>query len=341
MQKELVSIITPCYNTGKYVHRLLDSILEQDYPYVEMFAIDDGSTDNTDQVIKSYIPKFQNKGYVLTYIKQENGGQSSAINNGLKLVSGEYLIWPDSDDYFREPYALTHFVNALKSHDESIGVVRCIPTYVDEETLNDLTTIKLSQEYLKEEQFENCLYSTNFFWGAGDYMIKMECLDKVNPAREIYVNKNAGQNWQMLLPVLYSYKCFTLRENLFNILERFDSHSRGQYATYEQLMCKFFSYRDTLLFTLDKIQTMSSENKELYRKSIINKYKLQELTLAVKFNKKSDQRRIINELKSFNVTIPYKELYVIKLTKTVLGRFVYKLYSKIKIYITAKSKCCD
>ena len=55
MQKGLVSILTPCYNTGSIVHRLLDSILAQDYPSIEMFAINDGSTDNTEVVIKSYI----------------------------------------------------------------------------------------------------------------------------------------------------------------------------------------------------------------------------------------------------------------------------------------------
>ena len=118
MQKGLVSIITPCYNTGSIVHRLLDSILEQDYPSVEMFAIDDGSTDNTPDVIKSYIPKFEKKGYRLTYVKQENGGQSSAINNGLKMVSGEYLAWPDSDDFYCVPTAISSLVITLNENKE-------------------------------------------------------------------------------------------------------------------------------------------------------------------------------------------------------------------------------
>ena len=57
MEKNLISIITPCYNTGNLLSRLLDSILMQDYPSVEMYAIDDGSSDNTAEVIKNYIPK--------------------------------------------------------------------------------------------------------------------------------------------------------------------------------------------------------------------------------------------------------------------------------------------
>ena len=86
MQKGLVSIITPCYNTGDILHRLLDSILSQDYPHVEMYAINDGSNDNTEDVIKGHIPKFQEKGYELHYVYQENSGQSAALNNGLKLI---------------------------------------------------------------------------------------------------------------------------------------------------------------------------------------------------------------------------------------------------------------
>ena len=55
MQKGLVSIITPCYNTGKIIHRLLDSILEQDYPFIEMLVVDDGSTDNSKQIAEEYL----------------------------------------------------------------------------------------------------------------------------------------------------------------------------------------------------------------------------------------------------------------------------------------------
>ena len=55
MQKELVSIITPCYNTGHLIHRLLESVLIQDYPHVEMLVVDDGSTDKTKDVILSYL----------------------------------------------------------------------------------------------------------------------------------------------------------------------------------------------------------------------------------------------------------------------------------------------
>ena len=66
--RPLVSVLTPCYNSADFLHRLLDSILEQDYPSIEMYAIDDGSTDRTRQVIQTYIPVFQQRGYSLKYV---------------------------------------------------------------------------------------------------------------------------------------------------------------------------------------------------------------------------------------------------------------------------------
>ena len=57
MQKDLVSIITPCYNAGDIIHRLLDSILNQDFPLIEMLVVDDGSTDNSKEVIFLFLKK--------------------------------------------------------------------------------------------------------------------------------------------------------------------------------------------------------------------------------------------------------------------------------------------
>ena len=70
MEKELISILTPSYNNGDIIHRLLDSILMQTYQKIEMFVIDDGSTDNTKEVILKYIDKFSKRGIVLNYIYQ-------------------------------------------------------------------------------------------------------------------------------------------------------------------------------------------------------------------------------------------------------------------------------
>ena len=77
MEKK-VSIITPCFNGEGFVERYLNSILNQTYKNIELIFINDGSTDRTEKVVKSYIIKFEEKGMKLIYIYQENAGQAAA-----------------------------------------------------------------------------------------------------------------------------------------------------------------------------------------------------------------------------------------------------------------------
>ena len=94
----LVSIIVPCYNGEEFVCRFLDSIIIQSYCNIELIFINDGSTDRTEEIVLSYIQKFDDKNITLKYIYQKNGGQADAINQGLQVFEGEFLTWPDSDD---------------------------------------------------------------------------------------------------------------------------------------------------------------------------------------------------------------------------------------------------
>ena len=94
----LVSCVTPVFNGEKYIGAMLDSILGQTYPYVEAIFVDDGSTDNTVRILESYREKFIERGYGYQIVRAPHRNASAAINRGLDLVVGEYLIWPDSDD---------------------------------------------------------------------------------------------------------------------------------------------------------------------------------------------------------------------------------------------------
>lgn len=336
MQKGLVSILTPCYNTGAIVHQLLDSILSQDYPSIEMYAINDGSNDNTEEVIKSYIPKFESKGYRLTYIYQDNSGQSAAINNGLKLVNGEFLMWPDSDDYYIKDNAISTLVKTLSSLPQEYAVVRDLPVFVSEFDGKEISRIAISPMLSASNQFLNCLNSQNFIWPPVNYVIRMDLFDKVCPKREIYVEKNAGQNWQMLLPLLYTYKCHTINVNLCHVLVRETSHSRGQYKTYEQLNAKFNSYCNTIVATLDTINSMPEDEKVSYKRQIQIKYKMLELYLAFKYKKSEDKKRLINELNSMGTPIPLVYIFKLWLKHTTIGKILSWLH--IKLYTLSHKK---
>jgi glycosyltransferase involved in cell wall biosynthesis len=91
----MISIIIPSYNSEKSICRALNSIINQTYNNFEIIIVDDGSTDNTKELIKSFL---ENKTVQYTYIYQKNSGPSSARNNGVINAKGEYIAFLDSDD---------------------------------------------------------------------------------------------------------------------------------------------------------------------------------------------------------------------------------------------------
>lgn len=259
---KLVSLITPCYNSERYVGRLLDSILRQDYPEIEMIAVDDGSTDGTADVVLSYMPLFEKKGYKLYLLKQRHSGQSEAINLALKQVTGEYLAWPDSDDFYSRSDSISKLALALDVSDKTVGAVRCLPIYVDEQGIEDEVMQRDEYNFDKEWLFEDAITENNGFrYISGGFMVKMGAFDNCIPNRTISTALNAGQNYQLLLPILHDYKCITVMEQLITIELRANSHSRSQYSTFPELHAKFNDFRKVFEETIDRINRISETDR--------------------------------------------------------------------------------
>lgn len=268
----LVSVLTPTYNCGKYIHRLLDSVLKQNYPSIEMYIIDDGSVDDTKTIIQEYSPRFANRGYTLHYSYQENQGQSVAINNGLKLINGDYLVWPDADDFYKTDDAIEVLVKLLEDADETVGMSRCLLEYLREDDLTLQRAINPKQNY-SESLFKDCLYGAIDYWySPGGYMVKTAVLRQVIPDLEIYTEHDAGQNWQLMLPVLYSYRCVTVNRVMYSVLVRDSSHSRGQYSSRKRSNKRINGYRNTILSTLRRINAMPAAEQRAYAKKINRLY---------------------------------------------------------------------
>jgi glycosyltransferase involved in cell wall biosynthesis len=107
-----VSVIIPTYNYGKYIEKAIDSVLAQTYQDFEIIVVNDGSTDNTREIIET---KYKNK---VRYFYQENKGAPAARNKGIKESKGEYLAFLDADDYF-EPSSVEKKVSLLESNKDS------------------------------------------------------------------------------------------------------------------------------------------------------------------------------------------------------------------------------
>lgn len=91
-----ISIVLPVYNTGEYLNKGIESLLKQTLKDIEIICVNDGSTDNSLQILLDY----QNKDNRIVVVSQKNCGAGVARNSGLKIAKGKYVIFLDPDDFF-------------------------------------------------------------------------------------------------------------------------------------------------------------------------------------------------------------------------------------------------
>lgn len=271
MRKGLVTVITPCYNGEKYVPILIESLLRQTYDKIEFVFIDDGSTDNTETIVKQYEKKLNNKGIVLKYVKQKNAGQAAAVNNGLKYVEGDYLVQADSDDYY-EDNAIESMANFLNTHKE-YNAVRGNAIFRKANDSKELIEVRKSKEPQNTDLFMNYIIEKDTYCFAGVIMIRMSSFLKNNKGKTIYTNK-AGQNWQIILPAIYKSKTGYIDELVYNVMVRENSHSRRK-ETMKDVLTRMQNHRKILKHTVSKIVDNKDERKE-YLKIIKDKYDTRE-----------------------------------------------------------------
>lgn len=145
-----LSIIVPCYNVEKFINKCLDSIVNQktNYKY-EIIIVNDGSTDNTLELIKQYVTKYKN----INLIDCKNKGVSAARNSALIESRGKYLIFIDSDDYISENYVDSMLTEIISKH---ASIVACSYS-----VFNTRRIVKT-----KKPKFDNDLSFINgCFWG--------------------------------------------------------------------------------------------------------------------------------------------------------------------------------
>lgn len=115
MTQPLVSVITPSYQQGQFIQQTIDSVLSQTYRHLEYIVMDGGSQDGTLDVLKRYNdPR-------MTWVSEKDGGQTNAINKGLRWAKGEIVTWINSDDMLT-PDAVAFAVDYLQKHPNSSGI---------------------------------------------------------------------------------------------------------------------------------------------------------------------------------------------------------------------------
>lgn len=171
MNNPIVSFIVPSYNFGAHITECVDSILAQTVSEIEVIVVNDGSTDNTKEILEALAQKDAR----VRPINKENEGVSKARNTGLLAANGEYIAFVDSDDYLAPEYA-DYMVNMAKE----TGSEFCLS--LDAFTRKDEENVSSPNEYqvLSPEDATALLLSPRIIVGCWNKLFKREWLIKNN-----------------------------------------------------------------------------------------------------------------------------------------------------------------
>ena len=325
--KPLVSVITPCYNGEKFVHRILDSILEQTYPNIEFIFVNDGSTDHTGSIVQSYADRFKQAGISFVYIYQENSGLAATVNRGLAVFKGKYVTWPDSDDFLARD-SIACKAEFLESNPE-YKMVRSNGVFIREDTLKAAGRISNDENRFNEDIFKD-LYMGRTYLCCGCYMIEAKTFFELYPDRQIYGSRE-GQNWQLLLPVASVSKCGYIDKDLYCILLRSGSLYRAHHSFREQ-MDRIDEHMEILRHALKRSRCDYTECMQ----SVNEKYARVRLNLALKYHHSDVVKEQYRYLKNnSDITRADKRAYFWGSSKIL--NFIYELitlpgrgYNRIK-----------
>ena len=321
----LVSIISPCYNGEKYLLPFLKSLLEQDYAPIELIFVNDGSTDATEQIVLSYKERLSEKGIELQYIYQENAGQAAAINCGLKVFSGEYMMWMDSDDIFY-PNHVSEKVKYLEAHPEC-GFVLAQGERVYSDSLDVCRGImKREKPSGKETFFEDLLFEHNVVFCPATIMVRRAAVETAIPDKHIYESRQ-GQNWQLMLPLARLQQCGYIEKVLYKYVVHSDSHS-NQRRNYKQWMERYDGFEALQVATIDRIPQISEDEKEHWRKTIRIRCTRKKLEYCYRFLKICDALKNRRLLKKMGHAITIEDTFAAYWCRMVLKVIKRKLARK-------------
>lgn len=324
MTQTKVSIMAPCYNGEEYIARFLQSVLDQTYDNIQLIIVNDGSKDSTEEILCDYEARFSDRGFEYIHLNQENKGIGGALNDALKLVTGEYMTWFGTDDYMMPDYVerLAAFLDA----NAEFAVVRCDGYLVD---IKDHSVIlgKMADGNHDKHQphlFENAIMERNFNFGYS--MLRMSVFDEVNPSREIYPSRE-GQNWQLLLPIFYAHKSAFCETPLYNVVHDLDSVSRVAHKSYERLKEQNAEYERILTNVL---ASMDIPDKAYYEDMVTVKYIRRRMLAAIDFAHYDDAMREYALLKERGIVTPTDRKRYIRARFAVIDKTAKKLKKLLK-----------
>ena len=191
--KPLLTVVIPVYNVERYLKRCIESVLAQEWKDYEILLVDDGSTDHSPQICDDYVKAYD----FISVIHKENGGLSEARNTGISHVKGEYVYFPDSDDWL-EPDTFIALAEALES--QEFDIISFNRDFVKGEEDAIVSEPEVTQVFEGKDAFVQMLkhrYITGF---ANDKIYRKSLFVDNNilfPSRKYY--EDLGTNYKLFL----------------------------------------------------------------------------------------------------------------------------------------------
>lgn len=237
---ESVSIILPTYNRAHRVGKAIESVLAQTYTDFELLVIDDGSTDETEQVVTGYMDK-----RVHYYRMEENGGQSKARNCGMQLAQYDYLAFEDSDDLWR-PGKLEIQMETMQGAGQDVGMVYHKFRY----DLGEGRGMVLPDENIPVEKKSGDIYK-QLLWdnlvGMPTMLLKKECVNVVGGLDETL---KCLEDYDFALRIAQKYKAIFINEIYLDATYSISGVSGGDTGQYLIASCLLLAkYKEDYLAT--------------------------------------------------------------------------------------------
>ncbi len=317
MFKPLVSIIIPSFNSEHYLPETIESVVNQKYSNWECILVDDGSTDETTNIVKNYAKK-DSRFKIYSRPQQKLKGSSSCRNYGIEKADGDYIIFLDSDDLLA-PFCLEERINTFKTYNKCDFLVFRMERFIN----TPIEHLKKQLEKLNSERRISSFLQLNSIWQITSPIYRKEYLIQIRGFNEKLQNY---EDLEISVKAIFNSSNYML----FNNIDSFYRNDESYSIKYNSKQVVYKSIEAFIIFIKSVHQEVITKckNKQLkttYCQDVVIAYKM----LFLKYIKenvedlKNQNRLIINFLVSNNY-LTNKQYFIFYLTQNIIFKF-YKI----------------